>query len=200
MKFADYERIKGIVGDIYEENADFLNSIPINIEKLAEKMGFIIKRSCNIIKENLDKLITYFEINEDKTIYGFSTFDEASQRFVIYVDDLNAKENKQRFSIAHEIGHIVLNHRENSYENEKEADYFAGYLLCPDCVCINDKIFAKIKSGIKYLMSWFGISLDTAMICFQHIENRKNAKPVENNYEKIICNCIQQAVLNKTRD
>jgi len=200
LKFADYERIKGIVGDIYEENADLLNSIPINVEKLAEKMGFIIKRTCNIIKENPDKLSTYFEINEEKTIYGFSVFDEKYQRFVIYVDDLNAKGNKQRFSIAHEIGHIVLNHRENSFENEKEADYFAGYLLCPDCVCIEDKIFNKINCGLKYLMSWFGISLDTAMICLKHIENRKNAKPVENSYEDIICNCIQQAVLNKIRD
>lgn len=200
MKFADYERIKGIVGDIYEENADLLNSIPINVEKLAEKMGFIIKHTCNIIKENPDKLSTYFEINEEKTIYGFSVFDEKSQRFVIYVDNLNAKENKQRFSIAHEIGHIVLNHRENSFENEKEADYFAGYLLCPDCVCIEDKIFNKINCGLKYLMSWFGISLDTAMICLKHIENRKKAKPVENSYEEIICNCIQQAVLNKIRD
>jgi len=59
LKFADYERIKRIVGDIYEENADLLNSIPINVEKLAEKMGFIVKRTSDIINANPNKLSTY---------------------------------------------------------------------------------------------------------------------------------------------
>jgi len=200
LKFADYERIKGIIGDIYEENADLLNSIPIDVEKLAEKMGFVIRYAFNIVDNKTKKLKLYTEINKGKTVYGFSTFDETSQKFIIYVDDINATENKIRFSIAHEIGHIVLNHKEDNFDNEKEADYFAGYLLCPDCVCIEDKIFDKINCGPKYIMSWFGISLDAAMICLKHIENRKNAKPVENSYEEIICNCIQQAVLNKIRD
>jgi len=94
----------------------------------------------------------------------------------------------------------VLNHVEYNFENEKEADYFAGYLLCPDCVCIQDRIYNKINCDTKFLMSLFGISLDTAMICKKHIENRKKIKQVEKDYEEIICNCIQQAVLNKIRD
>ena len=35
------------------------------------------------------------------------------------------------FTLAHELGHIILRHNRNTQEEEKEADCFASHLLCP---------------------------------------------------------------------
>ena len=49
---------------------------------------------------------------------------------VIFFDDTKPRE-RQRFAIAHELGHILLhsNITEPSAEHEREADYFAERLL-----------------------------------------------------------------------
>ena len=36
-----------------------------------------------------------------------------------------------RFSLMHELGHILLNHKASSVKNEDEADYFASCILAP---------------------------------------------------------------------
>lgn len=38
------------------------------------------------------------------------------------------------FTLAHELGHILLNHVEDEATDEAEANCFAGHLLCPDPV------------------------------------------------------------------
>ena len=38
------------------------------------------------------------------------------------------------FTLAHELGHIVLRHREEDPAAEAEADCFASHLLCPEVV------------------------------------------------------------------
>ena len=40
-------------------------------------------------------------------------------------------ERRIRFTIMHEIGHIILNHTEHSDLAESEANYFAKYALAP---------------------------------------------------------------------
>ena len=39
--------------------------------------------------------------------------------------------HRRRFTLAHELGHIVLNHRMEEPWEEKEADHFASQLLAP---------------------------------------------------------------------
>ena len=38
---------------------------------------------------------------------------------------------RQRFTIAHELGHVMLGHKEHSNLAEMEADHFAAAALCP---------------------------------------------------------------------
>lgn len=38
---------------------------------------------------------------------------------------------RQRFTLAHELGHLVLQHGGGLQAEEREADVFASYLLCP---------------------------------------------------------------------
>lgn len=205
MQSADYERIKHKVGEVYEENANFLDKIPIDIFGLARKMGFRLIKASDRLKIGIEKVKEFKEINKTKDVYGYTFFDFNRSEYVIYYDDVNAGRNKQRFSVAHEIGHIVLGHIEKGIENsdeaEKEANYFAGYLLCPDCLSANEEIYQLLSEKTYLISSWFGIADDTAMIKYEHHSNR-NALPTSRcyEYEKIIMDCLEEAVLMKIRD
>lgn len=45
--------------------------------------------------------------------------------------DARANPRRMRYTIAHELGHILLNHRMEEPWEEREADYFASQLLAP---------------------------------------------------------------------
>ncbi|MBO5577772.1 MAG: ImmA/IrrE family metallo-endopeptidase [Bacilli bacterium] len=205
VQSADYERIKQKIGEVCEENADFLNKIPIDIFGLARKMGFRLIKASDRLKIGIKKVKEFNEINKTKDVYGYTFFDQSKMEYVIYYDDVNAGRNKQRFSVAHEIGHIVLGHidegNENSLESECEANYFAGYFLCPDCLSANEEIYRILSEKTYSISTWFGIADDTAMIKYEHHSNR-NSLP--NNryyeYERIIMECLEEAVLTKIRD
>ncbi len=50
---------------------------------------------------------------------------------VVFDDTRGSYFWRSRFSGGHEIGHIWLEHGEDTPERESEADYFSGYLLAP---------------------------------------------------------------------
>ncbi len=52
------------------------------------------------------------------------------QGVIFYNDEFPHKE-RQRFSLMHEVGHIVLNHVGECPKNEKEADFFSSNILAP---------------------------------------------------------------------
>lgn len=205
MQSADYERIKRKIGEVYEENADFLINVPIDVFGLARKMGFRLIKASDRLKFGIEKVKEFKEINKTKDVFGYTFFDISKMEYVIYYDDVNAGSNKQRFSVAHEIGHIVLGHIdkgiEDSEEAEDEADYFAGYLMCPECLSTNEEIYQFVNDYFYLLSSIFGIADDTAMIKFRHHNNR-HSLPLDHcyEYEKIIMSCLEEAVLTKIRD
>lgn len=51
-------------------------------------------------------------------------------RYIIYYND-KMPPHRVRFTIMHEIGHIVLDHTEHSDLAESEANHFAKYALAP---------------------------------------------------------------------
>lgn len=93
-----------------------------------------------------DKIIKYVTEN----VWFFSSMDEAwgytfngkdlkNKHLVFLSDDLlNQDESQIRYTIAHEIGHVILGHR-NAYDRgqsyfetliqERQADYFARNYL-----------------------------------------------------------------------
>ena len=68
-----------------------------------------------------------------------------------------------RFSLMHELGHILLKHRVSSKKNEDEADYFASCILAPRIM------IHHLKQTNKYsqvtaddIHEYFGISISAA--------------------------------------
>ena len=115
--------------------------------------------------------IKVFEAELDKNISGAIRYNKESEKFEILVNATDAKV-RQRFTIAHELGHYFL-HRDilksedihidilyrtektlEEIEREKEVDYFAGALL------MNRTLLEKLRNSysITELAELFEVS------------------------------------------
>lgn len=121
---------------------DYKKATNAAYELLALKLSFTPATNVIAIVEDLldnCKLLTYgqacffynytpkmlLEVSE----YGFSIL-KGDKRIILYNEAMPF--GCVRFTIAHEIGHYLLNHRDEQDSNaEKEANCFARNLLCP---------------------------------------------------------------------
>lgn len=70
---------------------------------------------------------------------GFAEYTTSGEYVIFY--DSSQPITTQRFTIAHEIGHILLHHFNYPNENrEQEANMFAARLLMPMCVLYECKV------------------------------------------------------------
>ncbi len=141
---------------------------------LAKDLARKILKECDIISPpvNLDTVIDNLNGSYDiksipyhfrKNIDGINFNDNG----VIVIAYNNAKhKHRQRFTIAHELGHILLRHTkgygifhlESKDINEKEANIFAAELLIPPRMLKND-INKRIKDP-KILAQRYEVSIE----------------------------------------
>ena len=100
----------------------------ITLSKLklaSRKNGYIVKS----YSTSLAMLIMLGVYDEAKSASSVSTKD-TNGNVIIFIDD-TLTESKQTFALAHEIGHIVLEHSPQIPKavQENEANKFAHYLL-----------------------------------------------------------------------
>lgn len=90
---------------------------------------------------------------------------------------------RQRFTIMHEIGHIILGHYHESDLANMMANYFASYALAPyPIIDIYD------ISDYMMLAERFTISNDCANYCFASYCNWKQYHCNKKNYELVLLN------------
>lgn len=87
------------------------------------------------ILENVCKTVWFISSPEDAWAFSFRGSEIANRSLIILSDELFTQDERQiKFTILHEVGHIVLNHRNSiGYEQtqseikqqENEADDFA---------------------------------------------------------------------------
>ena len=145
-----YEEIKKIVVSLFAELNLF--NVPIDCFKICDLLGI--------------NLIKYSDVSEKKrkacrefSKDGFFVEIEKNGQNVLYIyyDD-SMYERRIRFTIMHEIGHIILEHTEHSDLAESEADFFARYALAPP------PLIHKYKPEDYYeLANIFQVSLECAM-------------------------------------
>lgn len=137
--------------NLYESIKEFqeyqnLIKYPIDLNFLCDKNGWLIDSYST--KNNFT-----FPQN------GFSLYKKNTY-FIFYNTYMNCK-GRIRFTIAHEIGHIVLNHHflsdyeENKDEIEKQADYFAANILLPAVILKENYHLTK---NINFLKEYFLLS------------------------------------------
>ncbi len=108
-----------------------INSLPVKVMKITKYFGIDVVRNSDV------NLLTPSE-------YGCSMVNEQGKWVIVYED--SDSTGRIRFTIAHELGHILLGHELTAgfghYRrittgkpiNETQADEFAARILAPACV------------------------------------------------------------------
>jgi len=131
-------------------------TLPINIKNIVKTFHNIrlIPYSKHMKKFNL----SYGEMLEfSESTDGCTDYSAKRDLYIIYYNDVDSSlinSNRYRWTIAHELGHIMLDHhkisdRSKIYRNsldyneyrdlEREADYFAALILVPHIVLFHRK-------------------------------------------------------------
>lgn len=156
------EEIKNIVVDFYEKYD--INCVPISGFEIATKMGIEIipYSSFTLFQQRIFK-----ELSED----GFTARRGASAK-IVYNQEKSYKRINNTF--LHEIGHIVLNHTQDSELAETEAKFFAKYALAPPVLIhkLNDKTPKNISQV-------FDISFEAATYAYDYYKKWLSYGPDE---------------------
>lgn len=122
------EEIKKIIVSLFENYN--INCVPISGFEIASKMG--IKVIPYSSKKTATKKLCLKESDD-----GFS-INKNSKWYIFYNDEKCF--GRINNTILHEIGHIVLDHTEDSELAEKEVNFFAKYALVPPVLVHKFKI------------------------------------------------------------
>ena len=145
LSHARYEEIKQIVVDLFVHYD--VRCIPVSAFEVAAKMGIpVIPYSA--IPDNKRRLL--LRESED----GFVVEKTAREWYIYYNDQKDY--GRVNNTIMHEIGHIILDHTEDSELAEKEVNFFAKYALAPPVLIHKLKLTNAID-----IARVFEISLET---------------------------------------
>ena len=154
---ARYEEIKRIVVDMFVEHG--ISCVPISAFEIAYKMGItVIPYSAFPPNKRLLLL--------KKSMDGFSV-ELVTGEWRIYYNDGIENYGRVNNTIMHEIGHIVLDHSEESELAEAEVRFFAKYALVPpplvrklgisnyvQIMAAFDVSFEAAKNALNYYNKW----------------------------------------------
>lgn len=152
ITYPDYKTATNSAYKLISE-LDFF-SIQTNVFAIAEQL-----KNCRVFSYGMTNYLygIPLEFLLAHSEYGFSIKDNYSDKRIIYCNE-NMPLACIRFTLAHEIGHAVLGHRdEDDPAAEKEANCFARNLLCP--MPIADLFCAKSEEDY---VSLFNISAPMA--------------------------------------
>jgi len=200
MNSLDYENIKQLISDIYEDYD--LNNLPLDIFALVTRMGFELAFASNLIKNKIKK----GKIIDNYLFYtlpdGFSFKYNKKETYIIFVNDIKCKKEAQRFTCAHELGHILLTHKGFYHKSEEDqANYFAHYLLSPTSLAIIPEIYDKFINDLECIQYVFGISYSHAEITNRYYFNRKRiSEDIIYPYETIINSHLYNSVVKRINE
>lgn len=123
MLYSDYKVSRNLAWEVLINEK--ITELPVSVSKICKGMGISIKK---------------YVADDDNS--GYSTVIDG--RAVIFVSAIDPPE-RQRFTAAHELGHILLGHvgkfklvnrepAESDNPIEQAANVFASRLLAPACV------------------------------------------------------------------
>ncbi len=133
---------------------------------------------CRLTKTPLSRFI-----NNEVLIDGLTIVVD-NMYVVLFRDDMNYE--RLNWTLAHEIGHIYLNHKQGNKKEEIEAHYFAAQLLMPEIVLLD---LAQKQDGITAdeISEYFHVS---------HTAACKRIKTITNKYKHCM-DLEEQSLLKK---
>lgn len=167
-----YEKYKDVRNMVWKVLTQYqLFDFPIDTIELSERIGIEIRTA-----ETLPQNVYSVSLKKGNNIY------------ILFQPSEN--EGTNRFTIAHELGHILMGHTTEKgatpYQ-EEEANIFASRLLAPMIVIKHNHI-----ESAEQLATFFGLSLEAAKIRFERykmLEKRDKflTSPLEREYYENFC-------------
>ena len=163
LRGVDYTKIDKL-------SLEFLNdyelyNFPLNVFKIAtEILNAKIIYYSSLNNKQLEFIKTKRVLDKGYTIVEH--LSNGTIRHVIYINDSTCQA-RQKYTIAHEIKHILYGEEVYNKDEEILADYFAKILLAPKCLIIDNKWLSQEEISSK-----FGLSLESARYHLNGIKNR----------------------------
>ena len=154
-----YERIEKTVVSLFKDLG--VHDIPIDPFSIAQEKDYILRPFSSMPHNERAELLK-------RRLEGLSFYHPDKNSFIICYND-RIGISRIKFTIMHEIGHIIMGHREESDLARKIADYFAAYALAPSPL-----IFQLKCEDYITLSDIFAISLECADYSFQRYNNWLN--------------------------
>ncbi len=184
-----YEEIKIVIADFLEDYE--ISELPIDVFELARKMNVKIVFASYLLKKFLKKLDEYLIYSYP---HSYLYYNKQAQQFIVYIDDVGTKRKRRRFSLAHELMHIILGHSEQNERNESEANFGATYLLAPtSLVLTNEGHYLLDLNVIEYI---FDVSLPEAKIIVRYNTSRLSIDTIAKDYETTINNLLKKSLIS----
>ncbi|MCM1533745.1 MAG: ImmA/IrrE family metallo-endopeptidase [Corallococcus sp.] len=145
-------------------------NFPVDVFELARKIGMNLIPYSTLSPQKLEKLLAIPGTDKGLTI---AIIRGNKLYYDTYYNDIDFIEAAQRFTIAHEIKHVVSGDcfKETAELNEKDeilADNFAKCLLAPQSVIIKE----KLRTPNQYAER-FGLSYAASTIWWTAVSKRK---------------------------
>lgn len=125
----------------------------LDVFKLARDLNITLIKYSALTKEQLSKIADYEETKDGFTI--FQLIDGELKFYTFYNDYVSSY--RIRFTIAHEIKHVVFLERDPTEKQEDLANHFARYILAPTCL-----VMPYVGKYREDIVSDFDISFEAA--------------------------------------
>ena len=162
-----FEYTKKIISNLIE---DYDIKYPLDIFDLCSKLEF------EVIPYSL--FSNHKELLMKQSNDSFSHFHKSKLLWSIYYNEDVQPKERIKFTIAHELGHILL-----QTNNEKLANFFAGYLLAPVPLIIKYKFNSE-----EEVMNFFKVGYQCAHSCLNRTLSRILHDEPNTEYESFIIN------------
>lgn len=153
-----------------------ITGLPVSLNKIIKFYGWRVI-SYSILKNKNIEIFNEIMINN----LGF-TEKTNNNKYIIFYDD-QKPITTQRFTIAHEIGHILLYHFNCPRSSrEKEANMFAARILMPMCLLYECKV-----ENSQEVMTLFNVSSLSAEFRYKryNLVRKRNKFYTDQNEKKL---------------
>lgn len=193
LKTSQYEKIKMLIADLLEDYD--IRKVPVDVFELSQKMHIGIKYASEIAKKKPSLSYSLWKYPDSYFYYNPET-----QKYIVFINDVMCSWHRQRFSLAHELIHIISGHQEQNDKNESEANFGASYLLAPTSLSLivsqNDILLTPEK-----VETLFDVSASEAQIIVRYNKSRISLCPLkEKPYEKKINELLIESLNERIAD
>ena len=153
---ADYDKMVNLALELLMDYEIY--DFPLNLKSLTKKLNIKLKKYSELNSVDFEALV-------EKSPLGTTTMEKYTNyhmEYQLWYNDIDNSVERNRFTIAHEICHVVNEDFEKpiTENDEKLCDYFAKCLLAPQCLIISrneldiNTIVTKYKVSKMVAENW----------------------------------------------